>query len=200
MYSIDKLRAFGRRPRLHPNGFIQFDIIPSELRLNVWTPEPLRSKSLHPIHNHSFDIASKVICGMLTNITYGFIPADYIEPFTTVLYQARRLEGSFDSVLEKIKDSNPYGFLRPLGIQSCNPGESYTMPRETLHDSIPHGLTATLMHSIKPNSSYGPIVALPFGVTPDNDHRREDIDERILWEQIDAALMRAEDIEKVLTM
>jgi len=194
MLTLDELRALGRRPRLHPNGFIQFDIMPNVWRLNVWTPQALRSKPLHPIHNHSFDIRSTIITGMLTNITYVFKSSGIGEPFTTVLHRATRLAGH-DSMLTVVEDIPAFGELHFRDAVSCNPGESYTLPRNVLHDSIPHGLTATIMRVENPDPKYGPLVAVPAGIEPDNEHRREEYDEEILWTFIDAALEEAKQHE-----
>lgn len=197
MYTLDYLRSLGRRPRVHPNGFIQFDLVPNRLRLNVWTPQALRPKPMHPIHNHSFDVSSQIIVGMLTNLTYDFNPAHYEEPITTVLYRATRLPDSFDSELRKVTDRNPYGTLELSSATSHSPGDTYYMERKTLHDSIPHGLTATIMKSLDPDPNYGPIIAVPHGIDVDNTHRREEFEEGVLWEHIGRALEKATFFERV---
>ena len=39
---VDRLKATGLRPRLHPNGFIQFDVTPNgDIRFHVWPDEKL---------------------------------------------------------------------------------------------------------------------------------------------------------------
>lgn len=202
MYTVTELRALGRRPRVHPNGFIQFDIEPKKIRLNVWPAEPLpvlRSRC-HPIHNHSFDLHSRIICGALINSTYIFIPTSGYgwrrdrDRVTTVMYRAERVEGTQnDSVLRPLH--NGYGRLVSWTSTIYGPGEEYALLREILHDSLPHGLTATLMEMKMPDVVYGPLIAVPLGVEPNNEFRRENHDEEVLWQIIDKALVTAAEIE-----
>ena len=93
------LRNMDRKPRVHPNGFIQFDVIPGALRLNIWPDQPIPGHPgrIHPIHNHSFDLHSVVLVGALTNVTYSLRQERWITP-TYVLHEARRIS-EHDSIL-----------------------------------------------------------------------------------------------------
>lgn len=193
LMSYYRLREFGRRPRLHPNGFIQLDLTPwGNLRLHVWPDAPLPAqKTSHPIHDHSFDMESCVILGMLTNrefkfvlgqvpVSMGGMPAPSYR-----IFQATRLDGQ-DTVLSEVDGF--LGYLRVTKSKDIFPGLRYSLPREVLHESIPHGLTASIMEKINPDKEYGPRVAVPEGIEPDNDFRRETIDEEFLWSFIKRAL------------
>jgi hypothetical protein len=187
---INLLKSLGRKPRVHPNGFIQFDIIPGELRMNVW-PERLiegHPGRIHPIHNHSFDLHSVVMVGALTNVTYSLRQERWMTP-THVLHQARRVN-AHDSVLEPIHSGA--GALKVLKIETIHAGQDYALPRLWLHDSLPHGLTMTLMWTENPDSVYAPHIAVPVGVQPMNDYRRDAFDEDMLWDIIETALEKYE--------
>lgn len=179
------------RPRVHPNGFIQLDLDSlhgEKRRLHVWPETPLHH-GRHPIHNHSFDLHSEVLCGSLTNLTYLFVPDD--TRVTTVLHRAARVPGTAnESTLEPLS-FGARGFLKFWLGGTTNPGSSYFLLKESLHDSIPHGLTATVMTMVDVASEYGPIVAVPAGVEPDNEFRRDSYNPSILWTYIEKALSKA---------
>jgi hypothetical protein len=183
-FTLAKLKATGRRPRVHPNGFVQFDIEPNIMRLNVWPAEPIPGHPgrVHPIHNHSFDINSTIIHGELTNDVYAFRPStDYV---THILHEAERVN-EHDSVLKIVPAGAPWfpiptGHLVLLSSRRYAPGQRYSLERNLFHDSVADGLTATLMTLEKPGR-YQPKVAIPLTVNPMNDYRREGYDEDLLW-------------------
>ena len=196
--NYDELRAMPGRPRLHPNGFIQLDLVEDKsLRLHVWPDSRLENqKTMHPIHDHSFDMDSTILTGCLTNLVYEFQPSEYNAQVT--LYQAQRLAGSQDTVLAPAKLKLNTGYLCLLGSFSklYMPSAKYTLRKRLLHDSIAHGLTATLMKKTNV-STYSPLIAVPAGVVPDNDYSREDIQEEVLWHFIKKALDKIE-AEKIV--
>jgi hypothetical protein len=177
-FTLEYLKSLGRKPRVHPNGFVQFDVEPNIMRLNVWPAEPIPGHPgrIHPIHNHSFDIGSTIICGALTNDVYSFQPSTYYA--THILHEARRVN-EYDSVLTPI-ERNSLGNLIREASRTYKAGQRYTLNREILHDSIPHGLTATLMTLEKPGR-YAPRVAIPINVEPMNGYLRDAFDEGMLW-------------------
>jgi hypothetical protein len=185
--SIDYLKSLGRKPRVHPNGFIQFDLEPGVLRLNIWPEQPIPGHPgrVHPIHNHSFDLHSVVLIGALTNVTYSLRQERWITP-THVLHQAQRIN-DHDSVIAPI--SSGAGGLKVLKMDTYHPGQDYSLPRAWLHDSLPHGLTMTLMWSENPDPVYAPLIAVPVGVEPLNDYKRDGFDENLLWDIIEHALV-----------
>ena len=185
-------RESGRRPRVHPNGFVQFDLTKwGNFRLHIWPDTPIPAqKTSHPIHDHSFDMQSYIIAGELTNELYRFelgIPGGSAEVFkgcggiSYKIYQAARIGGS-DTVLDEV-DGIP-GHLVMTSSKTYRPGDRYSMKRGVLHNSVPNGLVATIMEKIKPDKEYSPRIAVPEGVQPDNDFRRESVDEEMLWEFI----------------
>lgn len=69
MRMIDELRASGRNPRFHGNGFVQL-YLDDRTRLHIWTPllPPIRDHNA-TIHTHRYDIESSVILGVLKHTT-----------------------------------------------------------------------------------------------------------------------------------
>jgi hypothetical protein len=193
MFTLAYLKTLGRKPRVHPNGFVQFDIEPNILRLNVWPAEPIPGHPgrIHPIHNHSFDLRSKIILGKLTNDVYVFEPAPGYGDM--VLHTAQRV-GTHDSILiPEAKDRwgrpmSAVGYMSLIGSKTYLPGESYTLEKHLFHDSKPKGLTATLMMLESVSKRYAPMVAVPIGVEPMNNFSRDDYDEDLLWSIIGQAL------------
>lgn len=184
------LKALGHQPRVHPNGFIQLDIVPGKIRLNVWTSDGIFCGSrAHPIHNHSYDISSRILKGALTNLTYldrWATPANA----THILHTAAKVPGTAN---ETMLTPIPKGYSRLVSQKADTyaAGEGYVLEREVLHDSLPHGLTATLMTIIQPNPYYSPMVAVPVGVKPHNFHRRETDDKvtlGLMWGWIEQAV------------
>lgn len=186
-----ELRALSTVPRLHPNGFIQLDLVPNQsIRLHVWPAEELRAqKTRHPIHDHSFDMESEILTGCLSNLTYEFQPSEYNKQ--TTLYRAKRLPDTQETILEPavtIKANT--GYLRLLRADMFLPSSKYRLSKFVLHDSIPHGLTATIMTKTR-LSDYSPLIAVPKGIEPDNDYRRDSIDTEVLWYWIHLGLEKA---------
>ena len=183
---LAELKALGHQPRIHPNGFIQLDIKPGRLRLNVWTPDGVFCGSrAHPIHNHSYDISSRILRGALTNLTYldrWASPGDA----THILHTAQKVPGTVNETILVPLDRG-YTRLVSHEARTYAAGDGYVLERETLHDSLSHGLTATLMTIIQPNT-YGPLVAVPVGVKPHNFHRRDTDDKvtlSLMWDWIE---------------
>jgi hypothetical protein len=188
--SIKYLKSLGRKPRVHPNGFIQFDVEPGVLRLNIWPEQMLEGHPgrVHPIHNHSFDLYSVILVGKLTNITYQTRQDAWIKP-THYLYEARRIN-EHDSVLERIASAGVG--LTVESMRTYSPGQDYFLRRDWLHDSLPHGLTMTLMWTANPDTVYSPKIAVPVDVPPMNDYKRDAFDENLLWDIIETALEKYE--------
>lgn len=185
-FTLQYLKALGRKPRVHPNGFVQFDIEPNILRLNVWPAEPIPGHPgrIHPIHNHSFDIRSKIILGALTNEVFEFTPAPGYGDM--VLHTARRI-ATHDSILvpEAMdrwgRPMSAVGYMECVARRTYQPGESYSLEKHLFHDSTAKVLTATLMTLEKPSKHYAPQVAVPIGVEPMNEFSRDGFDEELLW-------------------
>lgn len=182
----------GRKPRLHPNGFVQFDLIPSGLaRLHVWPAKPLEAqKTRHPIHDHQFDMHSIVLRGCLRNVLYeprllSPLEANLAKFPVFTLHSAETI-GPRETILKPLS-VHKYGLVE-VSADDVEAGESYAMPKYVLHDSIPHGFVATLITKHRIDAGYKPVVAVPAGVQPDNDFRRDTTEENVLWRLIGRAL------------
>lgn len=157
-------------PRLHPNGFIQLDLDRAGLeRVHIWPSSPLQAQATrHPIHEHAFDMTSYVFRGTITNVTFDFDPSPATGPYD--LHTAQRIEGE-DTVLVPTGER---GYLIRTLSYDVPAGCEYDMRAYIFHDSIATGLTATYMVKTKVHTQgVRPRVAVPYGVTPDNDFRRE---------------------------
>lgn len=180
-----------KRPRLHPNDFIQLDLTENGTeRLHIWPATSLPAqKTRHPIHDHAFDMESTVLFGALTNVLYQFVPqmermfAPGHHP-AYEMFRAVQIEGS-DTVL---KSTGECGRLNELSRHEMKAGCTYSLKSGVLHDSVPNGFTATLMTKQNTYSNYRPLVAVPYGVHPDNDFRRETVDAKLLWSFVERAL------------
>ena len=194
LLSYYRLRELGRRPRLHPNGFIQFDITPwGNIRLHVWPDTPIQAQQTHhPIHDHCFDMESRIILGQLRNINYSFIigarEPNILHSGPYSLYEVTHLPGAQDTTLEEV-DGVP-GLLKIASDWTYGPGKRYSIRKGTLHESrAAEGiLTATIMEKTNADATYAARVAVPEGIKPDNDFRRETGDEEILWAFIKRAI------------
>jgi hypothetical protein len=191
---ISKAARAGRKPALHPNGFVQLNLDGAgDIRLHVWSPRALpmpQQKTKHPIHDHNFDMHSTILRGCLRNYLYRAVPMERYGPPAYQLYRAIQISGTSDTVLHKI-DSGKYHRLEITSTNDYELGESYDMSKGVLHQAVPHGLTATLVTKAQADASYRPIVAVPDGVQPDNDYRRtaatpESV--QILWRLIGRAI------------
>lgn len=189
-------RKTGRRPRLHPNGFIQLDLTKDgSVRFHVWPAVPIPAqKTRHTIHDHVFDMQSTILAGKMVNVLYKGVPLSEFQVHHALfpmfrMYRATRIAKD-DTVLAPA-DENIYA-LTIAYRESCEPGETYFMQKGLLHDSVPEGLTCTLMYKLNPDAEYRPIVAVPTDTVPDNDFRRETTDEHELWRHIFIALEAAQ--------
>jgi|SRR5579859_563350 len=197
---IGYARANNRRPRLHPNGFIQLDLAKdASVRLHVWPAVPLPAqKTRHPIHDHVFDMESTILCGHLRNVLYKALPLSDAEAAQAIfrpyrMYRATRIAKD-DTVLMPA-DEKFYAVVESAH-EDLEPGDTYYMQKGLLHDSVPLGLTCTLMYKLDLDVEYRPVVAVPADIKPDNDFRRETFDESELWRNIFIALEIAEAIAK----
>lgn len=197
---IGYARANNRRPRVHPNGFIQLDLAKDgSERLHVWPAVPLPAqKTRHPIHDHVFDMESTILCGFLRNVLYKAIRLSDLMAQSALfkmyrMYRATRIAKD-DTVLMPA-DEIFYAVVESMH-EDLEPGDSYYMQKGLLHDSVPTGLTATLMRKLDMDVEYRPIVAVPADIKPDNDFRRETLDESELWRHIFIALEIAESVAR----
>ena len=183
-------------PRVHPNGFIQLDLDETR-RLHVWHPAlPYRQRTYHPVHSHVFDFTSHVYSGRLVNVEYRaervFMS---VAPDTAGLHSVAQAvcvdvgDGGQETML-RVQDDRVYR-LNTMIAEALHPGQSYDFPAGALHETLTGVPTLTVMvkhgrttHQGNPQS---PSVMVPFGVEPDNDFRRDEVDVEVLWRLIGKA-------------
>lgn len=194
--------AHGQNPRVHPNGFIQLDLEPVEgswgeskkrghsgasTRLHIWNPPEMllpHQETVNEIHDHVFDMESRVIKGILTQQLYWFVIGS-IHPDTHEIYRA---------VYDKASNSR----LEPSGIQgtliTANrevvlAGRSYTQPAFSLHDSQASGTVVTLMTKTEIHEGDATVVC-PIDNPPDNEFDRATAaPESVLWDAIERSIL-----------
>lgn len=186
---LDFLTNSGFKPRFHPNGFIQLNLNKNgSTRLHVW-PEPdsglKKQESDNTIHDHIFDMESRILCGKLTNVVYGWQGVDAIRNPDIVtrlfeVYQADYPTPKEDSFLHK---TNKMGFLNQIDRVTMTRGSEYALSAWQYHDSISQELTATVMHK---TNIYGgnPRVLCRYGTVPDVVFSRFSNPEELMWAQI----------------
>lgn len=175
------------RPRLHPNGFIQIDlpahpITGEEKRLHVWPASPLPTqKTKSPIHDHRFTFDSRILRGGLHNITYRFDPTGHSMYERTEVHRLGNDETMLISTGE-------VGDLIKLSDVYYPTGDEYGLSAFVYHESIPLGLTVTLMRKRHEYHHHEASVMVPFGEAPDNDYSRNSTSPELLWSIIEPAL------------
>jgi hypothetical protein len=200
---VEQLRQEGGQPRVHPNGFIQLDLIPvtdwdqskqrghsgAMRRLHIWNPPrfPLpHQETTNEIHDHVFDMRSEVVIGDLVQDLYGFIFGQrFAKPPTHELYRAV-YDKTSSSRLEAM---GVRGYLRLAQSFAIRAGESYTQPAFTLHNSdAGRGCVVTVMEKEQVHEGDATIVC-EIGNPPDNTFdRAKAADQDYLWGAIYAAL------------
>ena len=185
--SVLELMEIPGEPRVHPNGFIQFDL-DEVYRLHVWHPElPYRQKTYHPVHDHVFGFNSHVYTGRLVNVQYDLVTDAY---GTHVVWQVQATEGHQESVL-KPKNGKRVRLIQH-DAEAIQAGESYDFAAYTFHEILFNEPTLTVIkkrmasgHDARTGvNSQGASVVVPVGVAPDNDFRRDAVDTGTLWELI----------------
>ncbi len=186
--SIFELRNLGPaldyHPRVHPNGFIQLDLS-DILRLHVWHPGlPYRQKTYHPVHDHVFDFTSYVYSGRLVHVAYDAV---LNASSTHVLWTAECI-GPNESVLRPTADRVR---LVQVNARAVQPGEEYFFAAHEFHETLSNEPTLTIIRkngaTIYQGNDDVPSIAVPFGVEPDNDFRRDNVDVDTLWKLIEEA-------------
>lgn len=131
---------------------------------------------------------SSVILGTLAHVEYTFntlLHRSELKNRTPyVLHEAQKIAGE-DTVLRPV---SPTGWLSRRRQYAVSAGFGYGFGSGVLHDSRPDGLTATVMTKTYTNDWYRPKVAVPYGIKPDNDFRRDTGDVNALWKIIDNVL------------
>jgi hypothetical protein len=181
---IDQARARGARPRVHPNGFLQLNLVESgNLRLHIWHPELPKQSVRTSVHDHVFHMRSTIEVGVLQQVRFTYTLEHSGDP-TAEIYMAEYTAKS-DSTL------HPTGVQVALATredQFITVDGTYEQPPFTFHDSVPcTDIVVTVMEKVAKFEG-NPRVIVPIGCAPDNSFHREDADEELLWKIIDEAL------------
>lgn len=188
--SLDYMLNSGAIPRFHPNGFIQLNLNKDgSTRFHVW-PEPgcdlKKQESDNTIHDHIFDMESRVLHGKLTNVAYEFnqisgIHNPSLDDIMFEVYSATYPTPKEDSMLHK---TGEIGMLDQIDRVTMISGSEYLFRAFQFHDSIPHGLTATVMHKTRIHEGSNPRVLCRYGTIPDVAFSRFSQSEEVMWAQI----------------
>lgn len=181
--SYEELRASGKRPRVHGNGFIQLDLNDDGTkRLHIWDVDVPRQIVATPIHDHVFDLRSNVLFGTLIH--------EELEPVartfgTHRIFRAQQEEGTQNTILVPDKGTVTLNVEQRLVLGA---GSLYTFPAWRLHQTDHRGLTVTVMDKVNAPRDYGrPRVLVPVGEAPDNEFHRDGFDQDYLWSFIERA-------------
>lgn len=179
-------------PRVHPNGFIQLDLDKDgRRRLHVWHPDlPFRQRTFHPVHNHIFGFTSEVFKGRLVHVEYRLCPSG---TGSHVIFNAECISGS-ETVLRPAEDAVRYD-LQKVDAFPVQRGELYAFPAWRFHETLANEPTLTILTKCtdfdevsRGANCQGASILVPFGVTPDNDFRRDAFSQDDLWDLIEEAL------------
>ncbi len=176
-------------PRLHPNGFIQYDLPSGEGRLHVWHPDIPVAQIVHtPIHDHTFNFESRIIVGELIHTVFAFRPDNKYGP--TQVHEAIPSEGEET----RLVPTGVYGYVEQSERHSYIVGDTYTFESRRYHMSVGAGgaltdFTATIMNKTRTGAGY-PRILVPRGVDPDNNFKRTHWDAELLMSFVDEILKR----------
>jgi hypothetical protein len=175
-----KVAARSGAPVVHENGFIQLPLS-DRIRLHVWPDGPIVKQATDsPIHDHRFAFESYVLRGMLTHIEYEWWQ-DQTKP-THRLHVVKPPKPG-------LTPTDETGFLKIHSQYRLGADSAYTFGARRFHQSIGHGLTATVMVKTKNYPEYDPRVLCPIGQVPDNDfNRATSNDPALLWGYIERAV------------
>jgi len=181
--TVNLMRISGVRPRVHGNGFIQYDI-DDRIRLHVWgDPRIPKQKVATPIHDHGFGFTSRVLKGSMTNTLYKFSP--HVHGDFRVYRAVSTPEGEDSSRLEP---TGIIGKIRAFSTDIILAGGEYRMEPFVYHESKVEGPTATMIFKDGPTMAQGgstPRVLVGVNQKPDNEFSRYDADEELLWQIIE---------------
>lgn len=187
--------------RVHPNGFIQVDLLPVEetwheshkqghsganLRLHVWNPpnhQLPRQETVNEVHDHVFDMKSTVVKGQLSQCLYAFEVGASADP-THELYRAVYNK----SASSRLEPTGIKGKLILTDMFEIIEGEQYTQPAFTLHDSQAFDTVVTVMEKTEVHEGDATVIC-PINTPPDNEFDRATAaTPDFLWAAIGAAI------------
>ena len=183
MIHLKTLRDAGVKPRVHGNGFIQFDVNETQ-RLHIWgDPRIPRQKVYTGIHDHVFGFESRIIVGRLLNVVYGYHEVDYGD-YRVYVPETRDRE---DTVLWPTFDRCRVFPIRSELIDWNTSVQTYTMDPFIFHETFTTGPAATIITKTGPTMAQGavakPRILCPVNLEPSNDFNRYTAaDEDLLWQ------------------
>jgi hypothetical protein len=183
MALIDDLRQRDHVPRFHGNGFAQLYLTPNK-RLHVWNPAlPATREHNATVHDHIWDMQSRVLHGKLTNIVYDMIwEASGNTTFHYVNQDAVRAgTGDF------YEPSNGTYTMWEEARQELPAGSQYSLLARRFHQSV--ATRAVSLMTKGPDKMGRPRIISPVGEVPTNafDPATQPSEEK-LWAVIASAL------------
>jgi hypothetical protein len=182
---IDKLQKTGYVPRVHPNGFLQLDLNDEGTRrLHIWDLRLPRQDVRTSIHDHIFDMSSRVLVGILNQVRIIFTLEHWGHP-THEVYMAQYTERSSSQLMPtgvKVRRTTHR-------IESVQAGHTYGQTAFSFHDSEPAtDVVATIMTKMKRYDG-SPRVMVPVGLEPHNEFdRKAAADTDLLWTIVEETL------------
>lgn len=193
-YVATCVRSEGVKPRVHPNGFIQLDLVPNSLgkraamfRLHVWPDGSCgdipRQSLPTVIHDHTFAIDSRVLKGSIINwIWWLRTNGGPTHEIWTAVYDNETRESVLTPTGRIYRAEKTSGSV-------INKGSLYRVPCSIFHATSWRGLTATIMQKVVGSElDRDPRVLVPLGGKPDNSFQRYAVSEEVLWRYIEKAL------------
>ncbi len=159
-------RQAGTPVQIHPLGFLRVpltsqDRLDEGFYLHVWPgPTTLQLQASSQVHNHVFDLESRILVGTLRNREY--------EAFEDIGGEWVLAEAIYaGSRSSRVPTGARIGY-RLVHEQTYGPGEVYTIPKGVFHETdILQTPTATLMRKSNVDRSHHPINIMPVSGEPD---------------------------------
>lgn len=180
--TFELVREIGTDIRVHGNGFLQVNL-PDNQRVHLFGhPDLPRQAVPTPVHDHTWGFESRILCGLLINLVWGFSEDEFGGPHTHYVCKYEPTVGE-DTRLIPIEQHT--GYLTLLARGCFRADGSYTHYRGVLHETFSNEPTITLMTK-NDMPDEGEVVPAPrvlcrIGKEPDNSFTRYDLDESQLW-------------------
>lgn len=200
---VSEARDSGANPRVHPNGFIQLDLLPPDpepqkghsggaMRLHVWNPPGFslpHQGTVNEVHDHIFDMHSTVVRGTLIQQLYELIDERELERDSggPTHEKYRAVYGAkSSSTLQPTGERGKLVLVKEFAVVEIG---TYEQPAFTFHNSVAgDGTVVTIMRKRKVYDGE-PTVICEIGEPPDNDFdRTKAAPYDLLWQAIDASI------------
>ena len=136
-------------PVWHPLGFIQTKLadVPDggTYRLHLWSSEHRHAEEQgDKIHDHLFNVSSRVVAGAVENIRYRFVAGESED------YREMRVDYRPDCV--RLIEAGVVGRVRVVQRERIEAPGKYLVPRGELHETIPPegGMAVTVVRTSEP--------------------------------------------------